>query len=69
LRIRCIYIRKILEENKVDISHFKEYEPYKPYGVKGKLPIEEYLVKGSTISISKLRERLLKKGPKRLLNK
>ena len=57
-------IRKILEENKVDISHFKEYEPYKPDGVKGKLPIEEYLVKGSTISIPKLRERLLKEGLK-----
>ena len=57
-------IRKILEENKVDISHFKEYEPYKPDGVKGKLPIEEYLVKDSTISIPKLRERLLKEGLK-----
>ena len=57
-------IRKILEENKVDISHFKECEPYKPDGVKGKLPIEEYLVKGSTISIPKLRERLLKEGLK-----
>lgn len=57
-------IRKILEDNKVDISHFKEYEPYKPDGVKGKLSIEEYLVKGSTISIPKLRERLLKEGLK-----
>ena len=57
-------IRKILEDNKVDISHFKEYEPYKPDGVRGKLPIEEYLVKGSTISIPKLRERLLKEGLK-----
>lgn len=57
-------IRKILEENKVDISHFKEYEPHKPNGVKNKLPIEKYLVKGSTISIPKLRERLLKEGLK-----
>ncbi len=57
-------IRKILEENKIDTSHFNEYEPYKPEGIKDKIPIEKYLIKGSTITISKLRERLLKEGIK-----
>jgi len=57
-------IRKILEENKIDISHFNEYEPYKPGCIKKKISIEEYLVKGSTISIPRLRERLLNEGIK-----
>lgn len=57
-------IRKILTENNIDTSHFKEYEPYKPEGVKNKIPIEKYLIKGSTITISNLREKLLKEGIK-----
>ena len=51
-------IRRILEENKVDISHFDS--KYKLDGIRDKIPIEKYLVNGSTISISKLREKLLK---------
>lgn len=53
-------IRKILEENEVDTTHFDGV--YKPSGIRDKIPVEKYLVKGSTISISKLREKLLKEG-------
>ena len=53
-------IRKILEENEVDTTHFDGV--YKPRGIRDKIPVEKYLVKGSTISISKLREKLLKEG-------
>ena len=57
-------IKKILDENKIDTSHFvydnqNELREYSP-----KRPIEEYLVSDSTISSTKLRNRLLKEGYK-----
>ena len=55
-------IRRILEENEINTSHFDV--EYKPEGIRDKIPVEKYLVKGSTISISKLREKLLKEGLK-----
>lgn len=57
-------IRKILEDNKVDISHFKENESHKLDGIRDKKPIHEYLVKGSIVSSTRLRELLLKEGMK-----
>ena len=57
-------IRRILRENDVDTSHFIENEPFKPSNFSKKLPIEEYLVSGSTIGATKLRDRLLREGLK-----
>lgn len=57
-------IRKILSKNNVDISHFIENVPYKPLKFSEKLPIEKYLVSGSTIGSTKLKNRILKEALK-----
>ena len=57
-------INRILEENGVDTSHFIYNEKFTPNGFQEKKPISIYLVNGSTISIPKLRNRLLKEGIK-----
>lgn len=55
-------IKKILEENEIDTSHFNEEKSYKPNGIRKKIPTEEYLVNGSKISTAKIKLRLLKEG-------
>lgn len=57
-------IKKILDENKIDISHFVYGEQNDTREYSPKRSIEEYLVSGSTISSTKLRNRLLKEGYK-----
>lgn len=57
-------IKKILEENNVDTSHFTYNEKYKPNGIEEKKSLSDYLVIGSAITISKLRNRLIKEGVK-----
>lgn len=57
-------IKKILEENNVDTSHFTYNEKYKPNGIEEKKSLSDYLVIGSAITISKLRSRLIKEGVK-----
>jgi 5-methylcytosine-specific restriction endonuclease McrA len=57
-------IKKILEENNVNTSHFTYNEKYKPNGIEEKKSLSDYLVIGSAITISKLRNRLIKEGVK-----
>ena len=53
-------VRKILIDNNIDTSHFIENEKYIPAQFFDKKPLEEYLVSGSTMSSTKVRNRLLK---------
>lgn len=52
-------IKKILEDNKIDISHFIENEKYKPTQVIKKKPLEECLISGSTVASTRIRNKLL----------
>ena len=56
-------IRKILEDNNVDTSHFVEGQAVTEYAHPA-LETKDYLVKGSTIASSKLRNKIIKEGIK-----
>ena len=57
-------IKKILADNNIDTSHFVNGERFVDNFKKPVKPLAEYLVSGATTNISKLREKLLKKGVK-----
>lgn len=52
-------IKKILEDNKIDTSHFIENEKYKPTKFLDKKSLEECLVSGSTVASTRIRNKLL----------
>lgn len=52
-------IKRIIEENEIDISHFNPYKNNKNL-VNKEIPIEEYLIFGSKISSNELKKKLYK---------
>lgn len=57
-------IRKILEDNNIDTSHFIENETHKQTQYIPKKSLEECLISGSTVSSTRIRDRLLKEKVK-----
>ena len=60
-------IKKIIEKNKIDISHFNPYVNNIKNLINSEIPIEEYLKNGTSISSNKLKLKLYKYNLKKRL--